>query len=212
MSIIASGTTSGSALVSTGNTNGNLVFQTNGTTTALTLATDQLATFAGKASFPSTNGVGGATAAASGSGVSFPATQSASSDANTLDDYEEGTWTPTFTGTSTAGSGSYTFQSGSYTKVGRLVTIYGAMQFNSGTGTGNLQISGLPFSSNNFGSITIVISDNLAFTVGSLITGYTSGTNIQLQQIPAGGAGSTSAVPYDANIAQFIFFGSYFTS
>jgi hypothetical protein len=159
-----------------------------------------------------TIGVGGATPSISGSGITFPATQSASTDANTLDDYEEGTWTPSFTGTTTAGSGSYSFQAGSYTKVGRLVTIYGGMQFTGGTGTGNLQISGLPFSSNNFGSITIVISDNLAFTVGSLITGYSSGTNIQLQQIPAGGAGSTAAVPYDANISQFIFFGSYFTS
>jgi hypothetical protein len=212
MSIIASGTTSGTALVSTGNTNGNLVFQTNGTTTALTLSTAQAATFAGVAQFPTTIGVGNATPAASGSGISFPATASASSDANTLDDYEEGTWTPAFTGTSTAGSGSYSFQAGSYTKVGRLVTIYGGMQFSSGTGTGNLQISGLPFSSNNFGSISIVSSDNLAFTAGSTLTGYSSGTNIQLQQIPSGGAGSTAAVPYDANIAQFIFFGSYFTS
>ena len=40
-------------------------------------------------SFATTIGVGGATPAASGSGISFPATQSASSDANTLDDYEE---------------------------------------------------------------------------------------------------------------------------
>jgi hypothetical protein len=38
-----------------------------------------------------TVGVGGATPAASGAGITFPATQSASTDANTLDDYEEGT-------------------------------------------------------------------------------------------------------------------------
>jgi hypothetical protein len=159
-----------------------------------------------------TMAVGAATPSASGSGITFPATQSASTDANTLDDYEEGTWTPTFTGTTTAGTGSYTFQAGSYTKVGRLVTIYGGMQFSSGTGTGNLQISGLPFSSNNFGGITITTSDNLAFTVGSILTAFSSGTNIQILQIPAGGSGSTAAVPYDANIAQFIFFGTYFTS
>ena len=42
--------------------------------------------------FPATIGVGNATPAASGAGISFPATASASSDANTLDDYEEGTW------------------------------------------------------------------------------------------------------------------------
>ena len=53
-------------------------------------------------SFSSTAGVGGATAAASGAGITFPATQSASSDANTLDDYEEGTWNPTYTNLGTA--------------------------------------------------------------------------------------------------------------
>ena len=42
----------------------------------------------------STIGVGGTTPSASGAGISFPATQSTSTDANTLDDYEEGTWTP----------------------------------------------------------------------------------------------------------------------
>jgi hypothetical protein len=146
MSIIASGTTSGTALVSTGNTNGNLVFQTNGTTTALTLATDQLATFAGKASFPSTIGVGGATAAASGSGVSFPATQSASSDANTLDDYEEGTFTPVITG-SVSGTVSGT---GVYTKIGNLV--YVCTSYNVITGSapvGTYSITGLPFASSS---------------------------------------------------------------
>jgi len=72
--------------------------------------------------FPATIGVGAATPAASGAGISFPATQSASSDANTLDDYEEGNWTPTLTsggGTITA----YTVNFGKYTKVGRMAHI-----------------------------------------------------------------------------------------
>jgi hypothetical protein len=46
-------------------------------------------------------GVGGATPSASGAGITFPADQSilgASTNANTLDDYEEGTWTGTLTG------------------------------------------------------------------------------------------------------------------
>ena len=45
-----------------------------------------------------TIGVGGATPSTSGAGITFPATQSASTDANTLDDYEEGTFTPTVAG------------------------------------------------------------------------------------------------------------------
>jgi hypothetical protein len=72
-----------------------------------------------------TMGVGNATPAASGSGITFPAAISASSDANTLDDYEEGAWTPNQgAGLTVVG----TFSSdGSYTKVGRLVTIRGAV-------------------------------------------------------------------------------------
>ena len=47
MSIIAAGTSSGTALVSTGNTNGTLVIQTNGTTVAATFGTDQSLTVVG---------------------------------------------------------------------------------------------------------------------------------------------------------------------
>jgi hypothetical protein len=79
------------------------------------------------------------------SGVTFPATQSASSDANTLDDYEEGTWTPTYYGSSTAGTTTYTNQRGTYTKVGRLVTIECDLTWTAKTGTGNGRVGGLPF-------------------------------------------------------------------
>jgi hypothetical protein len=87
-----------------------------------------------------TFGVGNTTPSVSGSGVSFPATQSASTDVNTLDDYEEGTWTPSVGGTAT-----YTVQTGTYTKAGRLVFIQGSIQINAiGTGSTTV-ISGLPF-------------------------------------------------------------------
>ena len=89
-----------------------------------------------------TMGVGNATPASSGSGITFPATQSASTDANTLDDYEEGTWTPSIGGTAT-----YTVQSGTYTKIGRLVYVSFALQITA-MGTGSTStVSGLPFAS-----------------------------------------------------------------
>jgi len=83
----------------------------------------------------------GGTLAANGVGVTFPATQVASSDANCLDDYEEGTWVPTVGGTST-----YTAnQKASYIKVGRLVTVSWDMEILLiGTGS-TTTISGLPF-------------------------------------------------------------------
>jgi hypothetical protein len=82
--------------------------------------------------------VGGATPGTGG--IAFPATAVAVADANTLDDYEEGTFTPTLGGTTT-----YTVQSGKYTKIGDRVffTIQFAI---SAIGTGSTtQISGLPF-------------------------------------------------------------------
>ena len=68
--------------------------------------------------------------------------------ANKLDDYEEGTWTPLIDAASgTQPSISYAHNTGSYTKVGRLVTLIGYIRISSisGTTSGNLNINGLPF-------------------------------------------------------------------
>jgi len=66
--------------------------------------------------------------------------------ANYLDDYEEGTWTPTYGGSTGDPTVTYDTQSGDYTKVGSLVTV----RFELGTdavsgGSGNILINGLPF-------------------------------------------------------------------
>ena len=90
-----------------------------------------------------TMGVGGATPSTSGSGITFPATQSASSNANTLDDYEEGTWTPTLNGITSV---AYSQQYGNYLKIGRQVTVTIRFFVSSGTGSGSaFEVDGLPF-------------------------------------------------------------------
>lgn len=92
-----------------------------------------------------------ASAAAAGQ-IKFPATQNASANANTLDDYEEGTWTPSIGGTAT-----YTTQIGTYTKIGRMVFIRCQFQVNIiGTGV-TTSISGLPFTSATSSSGGLVI-------------------------------------------------------
>lgn len=116
--------------------NGGTGVTTSTGTTAVVLAT--------KPQFTNTIGVGVA-ANASGAGISFPATQSASTDPNTLDDYEEGTWTPTIS----AGTGTITTSSGigSYTKVGRLVTATMSLTITTnGTGASYI-VASLPFTS-----------------------------------------------------------------
>jgi hypothetical protein len=78
-------------------------------------------------------------------GITFPATQSASSDANTLDDYEEGTWTPT-QGAGLVVVGTFT-SSGTYTKVGRQVTISARLAGSTSISctAGSVFTTGLPF-------------------------------------------------------------------
>lgn len=77
-----------------------------------------------------------------GTGIAFPATQSASSDVNTLDDYEKGTWTPALNATGM----TYSAQVGTYTKVGRAVTLQFYLTFTTwSSAAGDVVITGLPF-------------------------------------------------------------------
>lgn len=93
--------------------------------------------------FSKTIGVGAATASSSGSGVSFPASVDTSTNANTLDDYEEGTWTPGVGDLTLVGDFS---SSGVYTKIGRLVYITGrADGTTSLAGAAGTHLTGLPF-------------------------------------------------------------------
>lgn len=86
--------------------------------------------------------------------VQFPATQSASSDANCLDDYEEGTWTPVIGGAGGTSGQTYSVQLGRYVKIGKLVIIqcYATLTA-KGTITGNLELQGLPFAAENIANL-----------------------------------------------------------
>ena len=76
------------------------------------------------------------------SGVRFPATQVASADANTLDDYEEGTWTPT---QGTFDTWTSPVFSATYTKIGRLVTVFLSQSSGTTGWSAGDYMGGLPF-------------------------------------------------------------------
>jgi hypothetical protein len=80
---------------------------------------------------------------ASGVGITFPATQVASTDANTLDDYEEGTFTPTFSGSSSNPTVTGSIF-GSYVKIGRMVSVHVQWQMSYTGGSGVMSFA-LPF-------------------------------------------------------------------
>jgi hypothetical protein len=157
----------------------------------------------GTGQFGTTVGVGAATPSASGAGITFPATQSASTNVNTLDDYEEGTFTPTIIGTTSAGTGTYSANSqiGRYTKIGNRVyfTIY--LVWTAHTGTGNMSVAGLPFTSIATAGTFNALStwyQNITMTALNLLTAYVNvnATTIALAQTPVGG-GAATVIPMD---------------
>jgi hypothetical protein len=119
--------------------------------------------------------VGAATPTTSGTGITFPATQSASSDANTLDDYEEGTWTPQIAGDATQGAGTYTQQVGTYTKIGRVVYLQGNISWTAHTGVGNMLLWNFPFTSNTTAGVEHAVSfstiNNITIPASSVVVG-----------------------------------------
>ena len=85
--------------------------------------------------------------------ITFPGTQAASAGANTLDDYEEGTWTPVLGGSGGQSGQTYATQTGAYVKVGKNVCAWFRTEFSvKGTITGTLQVQGLPFTIENITS------------------------------------------------------------
>lgn len=75
-------------------------------------------------------------------GIQFPGTQSVSSDPNTLDDYEEGTWTPVDASAATL---TFTANAGKYTKIGRQVTASCTLTYPATATANTAFIGGLPF-------------------------------------------------------------------
>jgi hypothetical protein len=126
---------------------------------------------------------------ATGGQVKFPSTQVASSDVNTLDDYEEGDWTPALVA-STSGSITITATVAAYTKIGRLVHIYGSVSVTSVSApVGILYIGGLPFtSSGGYYGAASIYATGLAAAATTAIQGWipASSTNINVTKFAAG--------------------------
>jgi hypothetical protein len=115
-------------------------------------------------------------------GLTFPATQVASSDPNTLDDYEEGTWTPSVTNMTTTGSPAY---GGRYRKIGSQVTIWFFTTTAGGVATyaatsNSTSVAGLPFTSGYDGAAAsggppgCAVNGNT--TAGGFVQGPASGS------------------------------------
>ena len=155
----------------------------------------------------------GGTAGASGVGLTFPATQVASSDANCLDDYEEGTWVP---GVSFGGGVTgivYSENSGKYTKIGRQVTVSAFIDFtNKGSSTGNVLITGLPFTigaaNSNYTAASLVIV-RITFADYPMAFGTPSATSLEVQEVTNAGVRTNLTDADFANNSQIILGFTY---
>jgi hypothetical protein len=148
--------------------------------------------------------------------IDFPATQVPSAGANTLDDYEEGTFTPTITSAG-GGAGTYGTQVAAYVKVGSLVFVSGRVILaTKGTlAAGAVSLSGLPFAAlgtaNLFFAATIPGWQQLATTAVN-VTGFIAAGDsaIQLTLVPSATASPSAMVVSDLNAtAGFTFSAVY---
>lgn len=127
---------------------------------------------------------------ANGQGVDFSAT-SGTGTSELLADYEEGTFTPVVEGSTTPGSGTYSTQSGVYTKIGRVVQFTVNVSWSAHTGTGGLRITGLPFATSGVHTMAIRTVD-IAMPALSVIQGYVNSTQCVFETQPTGGGGAPS--------------------
>ena len=137
-------------------------------------------------------------------GLSFPATISAQSGVNVLDEYEEGTWTPVLGSTGSYSGQGYDTQTGNYTRIGRQVTLHMAIDLNAAGTLGDYStIFGLPFTpaTTSVGSVHVAVA-HITLTSGHhfVATWYTGGSaRIYLQQADGGALDQVAASGHGDN-------------
>jgi hypothetical protein len=227
-SIINSTDTGSGGLITTGDSSDELQLQT-AETTAITITSGQQSAFiAGTASapavtttgdlntgifFPAGDAVGVATNGAeaarfnssgnlvfpNGQGIDFSASAGGGATSSLLDDYEEGTWTPVMSGSTTAGVGTYNGQAGNYRKIGSVVYYSLDLSWTAHTGTGNMNLSGLPFLSNSvYCAAAIRSASGLSYSASNYPQCFPNinATTFSWEQFPVGG-GFQSGIPMD---------------
>jgi hypothetical protein len=182
------------------NLTGTASININGTVGATTPTTGSFTTITG-------SGLVNISAAGAGQ-IQFPASQNASAGANTLDDYEEGTWTAglTFGG----GSTGITFSrlNAYYTKIGNIVVVSLDMILSSkGSSTGDAAITGLPFAVGTSPNGVAVFAVWGISDTGNVVNAYGNGTT-SLNLLNAANSANANDT-YFRNASYVLFSGPY---
>jgi hypothetical protein len=122
--------------------------------------------------------------------------------ANQLDDYEEGTWTPAYSGGGSAPTVGYSQQVGSYVKVGKFVFLSFSLNTSSvsgGSSSSDLYVSGIPFAcgsgTGDRGALSTVRTQNWVSNARSPVAGYINeGSSLILLSSYDAGAYSTATL------------------
>lgn len=136
------------------------------------------------------------------------------SNANTevLDWYEEGTFTPIVIGGTTAGSGTYTTQTGKFQRIGNTVHFALRLSWTAHSGSGTLNVGELPYvsASNNPIIVCTVAVENLNYSNGRIITAYIipGNSRISLRQMSNGT--TYTNINMDSSVTDLSITGFYF--
>jgi hypothetical protein len=145
--------------------------------------------------------------------IAFPATPAPSANVNTLDDYREGNWTPAITGDGGGSGQVYAAQAGTYIKIGKLVNAFFFVQLSAkGTITGNVIISGLPFTSDAASQFPVSpVLWSLATGWVNVIGAVSANTAVISMRGAIAGAASNNTTLTTADVSNATFFGGMMT-
>ena len=144
--------------------------------------------------------------AATSGQIKFPATQNASSDANTLDDYEEGTFTATLKG-STSDPTTPVTTTGYYTKIGNTIQVnINFVNVNNSGASGDVFVTGLPYTSNNNSSdIGSAMSFQFDFDGGTSVCSYVGGNATTLYFQTSVNNGNWQGLLHNAGTGRYLW-------
>jgi hypothetical protein len=162
-----------------------------------------------------TLGTGDIVFGTAGKGICLGATSN--TDANTLDDYEEGTWTPTLIG-SGGGTGTWASSVNTYTKVGRAVHFNAYLTCTSlGDSSNAVIVGGLPFTAGTgYQAVVCGEASGLAITAGTCVTAYVNVNSTRMY--PRVWNATTGSAAYGFYVSELtadgnlMFSGTYFTA
>ena len=144
---------------------------------------------------------------ASGKGIDFSATAGTGT-SELLDDYEEGTWTPAYAADGGGPTVTYSTQTGTYTKIGRVVTITCSITINTVSGgSGTLRIYGLPF---NNGTNTSGLTNGFVYNFVTSPQQYNIGAGLNSILLYQNTLTNTLSTAADLQASAYLFIsGSY---